>query len=391
MSGLLREPLSAEQMHLLQVIYEQFDQSGAWPIWQYVDLTLDTKYQADAADVLASLPWIGERGTTSQRYGLTWREDSHLAVPNPDQHVVLTVAGLRYLRLTTEPVLGAFLVTIRHLVEAQRRLVPSPTTVVEAAVPSGEIAEQLTTWSIRGVSAPPAEATMRKVRRLLKHEPFLYNVVQQPKPDIEEWTVRVPAALRAYRGISSIDDYLHRLVEQVAPPELPPVPLSARPLDIPNSVGYLDAVWTSKTASRLFVNLDPHSVVRLTQPCGNEEDFNSLMSALADVLGQVVTPGRAAPHQRGALEGVRDYLVPLLEDEAAERVTDAFATLIRLRHIRVAAQHSDARHKAVAAFRDLGLPFPPVSWNWAWAHVASMTTGALDALREEVHVGLLQS
>jgi hypothetical protein len=62
------------------------------------------------------------------------------------------------------------------------------------------------------------------VRRLLRHKPFLHNVVQQPKPDREDWTVRVPAVLRAYRGIASIDDYLDRLVEQVAPPEPPSVP-----------------------------------------------------------------------------------------------------------------------------------------------------------------------
>jgi hypothetical protein len=51
-------------------------------------------------------------------------------------------------------------------------------------------------------------------------------------------------------------------------------------------------------------------------------------------------------------------------------------------------QHSDARHKAVAAFGEIGLSFPPVSWEQAWAHVTSMARGALDVVREEVHVGL---
>jgi hypothetical protein len=58
----------------------------------------------------------------------------------------------------------------------------------------------------------------------------------------------------------------------------------------------------SKTGSRLFASPDVASVARLTQPCGGEGDFNSLMSAQADVLGQVVTPGRAALQQRAALE-----------------------------------------------------------------------------------------
>jgi hypothetical protein len=31
---MLREPLSVEQMRLLQVIFEPFDHSGGWPVWQ---------------------------------------------------------------------------------------------------------------------------------------------------------------------------------------------------------------------------------------------------------------------------------------------------------------------------------------------------------------------
>ena len=58
------------------------------------------------------------------------------------------------------------------------------------------------------------------------------------------------------------------------------------------------------------VSLDPASVARLTLACGSEEEFNSLMSALADVLGQVTVPGTVVPPQRGALEAVREYLAP---------------------------------------------------------------------------------
>jgi len=119
------------------------------------------------------------------------------------------------------------------------------------------------------------------------------------------------------------------------------------------------AVWKSRTGSHLFVNLDPASIARLTQPCGSEEEFNSLMSALADVLGQVMTPGTAAPPQRGALEAVRDHLAGALDTDAAERTTAAVKTLIRLRHIRVSTQHSDARHKAVAGFAEIWPAVPP--------------------------------
>jgi hypothetical protein len=66
---------------------------------------------------------------------------------------------------------------------------------------------------------------------------------------------QVPAVLRAYRGVATIDDYLDHVIEQVAPPGPPSVPLSFSALDIPYAVDYLDAVWKSRTGSHLFVNL----------------------------------------------------------------------------------------------------------------------------------------
>jgi hypothetical protein len=77
-------------------------------------------------------------------------------------------------------------------------------------------------------------------------------------------------------------------------------------------------------------------------------------------------------------------------DEIRLRVSAAFATLTRLRHIRVSAQHADARHEAVEAFREIGLTFPPAEWQEAWTHVVVMARGALDVLREEAHAGLAQ-
>lgn len=381
---MLREPLNSDQMLLLQTIFDPFDQSGDWPVWQYVDLMLDSQFGLDAAALLESLPVAGHRAPMSASYGLAWRDDSHRA-PQPDSRVALTVAGL--LHLAADPLLGAFLVTIRYMIEVQRQLVPSPGKVVEAEVSSEMLAEQLVTARIKGL---PVDGTMRKLRVLFSHEPYLFSL-HQPQQGVEQWTIKVPAILREYRGIGSIDDYLDRVIGLWVPEEPLSAPPSAGPLDIPYALGYLDAVWKSNTASQLFVNLDPASVARLTLACGSEEEFNSLMAALADVLGQAVKPGTVAPRQRGALELVRDWLVPQLDASAADRVAKAFATLIRLRHIRVSQQHSDARHKAVEAFREIGLSFPPTSWEYAWTHIAVMARGALDVIREEVHAGLAQT
>ncbi len=374
MGSPLREPLSREQETLLQVISGPFLESAEWPVWQYADLTLDNEHALDAATVLASLPAAGDRAPSSQDYGLVWRPDSYRQ-PLADDKITVTVAGLSHLPQAGRLV-GAFVSVIRFLVSRQRGLVPSPRQVVTAEVTDAEIVQHL-----KAAKMPVTDLMMDRLRILLGHEPFLHAWLQQTNP----WTIQVPAVLRSYRDVTTIEDYIDTVTDLVAPPPIPSVPLSAGALDIPYAAGYLDAVWQIRTGAHLFVNLDPASIARLTQPCGSEEEFNSLMSALADVLAQVVTPGMAVPPQRGALETVRDYLLPTLDEDAAGRVTVAFATLISLRRIRVSTQHADARHRAVTSFQAIGLPFPPTSWNQAWAHIATLAIGALDVLREEVH------
>jgi hypothetical protein len=228
-----------------------------------------------------------------------------------------------------------------------------------------------------------------KLRQVLGNEPPLYSAVYQPTADAD-WTIRVPASLREYRDVATIDDYLDEVCKSVMPGE-PSVPMSSEPVDLPTAVGYLDAVWMSRTRSHLFVNLDPASVALLLYPCGSENEFNSLMSALADVLAQVTEPSKAKPPKGGAIEKIRDYLAASLEDEAAQRAGEAVEMLMCLRHIRVSAQHADARHKAVKAFGEIGLAFPPPSWAHAWTHVSWLTKEALDVIREEVHAGLAQT
>ena len=174
----------------------------------------------------------------------------------------------------------------------------------------------------------------------------------------------------------------------MAPPEPPSQPLSAAPLDIPYAVSFTDAVWESRTGFPLFARPDPASVARLTQPCDSEGAFNSLMSALADVLSQVAKPATGKAPRAGALEEVRNYLNRELEPPAAARCSDSIGTLVKLRTIRHGIEHGDARVKAVAAYAELGLTFPVVNWSQAWAQISATACGALDVLREEVHAGL---
>jgi hypothetical protein len=390
---LLRVPLSLDQKRLLHTIYDPFHGSGDWPVWQYVDQMMDVQFGLDAAVVLASLPMAGDSaGASSLCYGLTWPGDTR-RYRHPDAEIALTVAGLTYVG-EAEALADGFIAFIGLMTKAQRTLMPDPHRVVEAEVSSDAIDGIARTMGVGGAgrltdpASQKVDLLRRKLRQLIGHEPFLGGI-HQMDPQVERWTINVPAVLRAYHDVATVGDYVSLVADLVTPETAPSAPPSPEPLDVPYAAGYLDAVWRAETGSRLFVNADPASVARLTLPCESEEEFNSLISAMADVLSSVAAPGTTASPQRMALEAVRDWVVPRLDKAAADRVTAAFATLIELRHIRVAAQHSDARQKTVKAFTAIGLQFPPASWYEAWMHVVLMARGALDVIREEVHAGLL--
>jgi hypothetical protein len=84
-----------------------------------------------------------------------------------------------------------------------------------------------------------------------------------------------------------------------------------------------------------------------------------------------------------------EWLARRLSDAEAERVNEEIDVLIEVGNIRVRAQHSPAGHKAVKAFEVFGLSFPPTDWHAAWTVLHQRVVGALDAIRDEVHAGLL--
>ena len=73
---------------------------------------------------------------------------------------------------------------------------------------------------------------------------------------------------------------------------------------------------------------------------------------------------------------------------SAARVDEAINTLQRIVDIRVGAQHSDARRKALKAFETFGLPYPPTDWQQIRVSLTELAVDALEAIREEVQASL---
>ncbi|MEU4827100.1 hypothetical protein AB0H37_34960 [Actinomadura sp. NPDC023710] len=279
--------------------------------------------------MLASFPpLVSDHGES--RYGLVHRSTQYEDI---NATVRLTVAGPRLVP-GAEPLLGAFLATVRLISGKERSITPDPAEAVEAILTSGEVQEQMALQRLR----PPEtdELLVAAVGKVLQEEPLrAWSVMGQSGEG--GWRVRLVTGLsgvRALRGISSIDGYVEHMVQTLTPAPIPAALPRFEPLDLPLAIGYLDTTWRVKTGRRLSANLQADSCARLAQPCASQAEFNSAMSALADVLACVVPPGAQAAPKFGALAALNNDLPPGLPTEAKERITGTIELLLTVNHIR---------------------------------------------------------
>lgn len=212
----LRAPLTAEQQRLLQVVYDGFSKSGNWPIWQYVDLTLDAA-DIDAAATLASLPRLAETLPGATGYALVATSD-HGPQPQKTTVLRLTVAGLRLVP-GTEALQDAFLAAVRRMTELERDIVPDPARAVEASLDSKEVSDLLWTSARISGGTPPGDRVVAAVGGLLEKEPLRAWAGMGTQQD-GTWQMRLltgMGGIRTMRGVESIDDYVERLLRLLAP------------------------------------------------------------------------------------------------------------------------------------------------------------------------------
>lgn len=381
---LMSEPLSNDQMAVLKAVHGEFESAGRWPIWQFVQRTVRPLGSAEAA--LRSLPQVRDsRPAVGFRYGLVWFDNFGLGVPQADKPIHLTIAGLHRLGMS-DAVLGLFLKSLRYMVEQESLLQPSPTEVVQCVVVSDELQQALFPNRL----TEQDRFRFAQLKLAIEKEPPLWSgMVTQPDG---KWSLLIPADIGLFEGVDTADEYIQRVCNDIAPNPAPFGRSIPSPLSVPMAVSFLDAVWTARVGQPLFHNGDPERAARLVEPVGTADEFDSCTSALADVLARIVVPADDGIQRRNRrpIAVMDDWLTKRLPERSADRVHEAVDVLIKIVNIRVGAQHTNTRHKAVQAFEVFGLAFPPSDWGLLWDSLRAAAVGALEAIREEVQANIVE-
>jgi hypothetical protein len=190
-----------------------------------------------------------------------------------------------------------------------------------------------------------------------------------------------------YAEVETVEDYLNYLAQVIEPVSAPFARSAPSPFTIPDMLSYLDAIWSRHLGKPLFDRIDPGRAASLLYEAGTPDEFDSRCSALADVLAQIEVPPDPGLERKGVRPVVllgRWFARQQLPEGVADRLQHATAVLSKIVNIRVGGQHSESRRKAVAAFQDFGLDYPPTDWMSTWAVLRQSAVNALDAIRQQV-------
>jgi hypothetical protein len=375
-----------DQRALLGIIHDEFERTARWPIWQYVDLTMKPVGRAERT--LRSFPAVGALHTPGPRYGAVWWSSSNW-LPSPETQVGLTIAGLNQIA-PDSPLVSRWIELLKLLVSEQARLKPDPETVVRCEVSAAQIRQHLYAGSsTTPVTGEQAALRLEQLQQVARFErPLMGRIVLPAGGGL--WSIEVPPGISRYEGIQTIEQYIERVTDILTPAEVPYTGSAPAGLSLPDALSFLDAVWHARVGVPLFERFDPSSIEKLSLPVTTPAELDAWTSAVADVLSEIRVPADSTIERRRKrpVKVLGEWLIKTLPEAEGLRVADEIDALARVGDIRVGAQHSAVRYKAVDAFEALGLRFPPEDWQATWTALQERVIGALVAIRQEVHAGL---
>jgi hypothetical protein len=183
----------------------------------------------------------------------------------------------------------------------------------------------------------------------------------------------------------------HKCWEWVVQIEDEPLPKLSSPLTLPEAFDFLDAVWRLAFGKRqaLLRQQSTAPIASLALPCTTRQEFESRLSALADILKSMEIPDGLLPSDIQPINKDQTFvrllacLQSCLEAVDYNAVEQAVRTLRAVNEVRVALQHGGAARNLPAELMKLGVPYPP-QWGDAWDRIRAKTSEALHIIREKI-------
>jgi hypothetical protein len=172
----------------------------------------------------------------------------------------------------------------------------------------------------------------------------------------------------------------------------PPGPAPTSPLGLPESFDVLDTTWRLVFGKkRRFVSPGTLlSVAALGQDCADRAEFESRLSALADIIDAIrveddlLPPGLTNAQKQGTINRLSECLLATLSADQHSQIHKAIRTLRLVRQARNAMQHGKVEGGLLAKLAVLGIHDAPPNWRGAWDLVRAHTSDALAILRVEL-------
>ncbi|MEV4142447.1 hypothetical protein AB0J40_02205 [Amycolatopsis sp. NPDC049691] len=321
--GDLYTPVEADERHLLRVIFEPLREHGKWPTWRYVDRTFRATGRTTEAH-LSLLPVIRLGGPSLREYGLV-----RFSEPQRTDRTTVSLTVAAGLHLPEFRPYSEFFLRILRLVIA--RLPEAPFEVPPVTLSAAEL---------KKLDGSLDDAILRLVPELFHAElaPLL-NDPAGPR-DGDEWSMTLnPAHLDEFTGVTTIEDYLVRLVNWLdeAVPELPEEAVAPRA----HSPGYAD--------DGIIARLDAAQT-------GTRWDLTKLLTLLRELNANHRMENTYATHT--LLRAILDHVPPIFGKGSFKSVAEQYAWGVtdkkyikRLEEFR--AQGDDALHRMIRERQDI--------------------------------------
>jgi hypothetical protein len=180
----------------------------------------------------------------------------------------------------------------------------------------------------------------------------------------------------------------------------PAVAEAVSPLGLPEQFDVLDAYWrlTFGKRFRLLDLATATGTASLALPCGSRAEFESRLSALADIIDRFRVDDELLPFMteedkaekiKGSLDKLHIALQHKLPVRHHASIGTAVQSLRRARQARNIMQHGVTTEGGLTAkLRQIGIHDAPPNWEGAWNTIRTQAADALSAIRNELRSAL---